>query len=211
MFNASLPMLRKTLNGFVVPRIELKRLLNLQLRRNLLSIILSLRDLLVTIFGLPERLHQDITAWIFSPSIADFGYFHWILVPLKQVSSLVLFRSFRFRHLEVSTCPPRPVIEGPGYKLESTVNIASIASGTTDAYRRSFWKWRNFACSRDEIQVFPASTEHVALYLQYMLTITRSHSALGSAIYGIQWAHNLTGIPSPPDSPIIQAVSNATK
>ena len=49
-------MLRKTLNGFVVPRIELKRLLNLQLRRNLLSIILSLRDLLVTIFGLPERL-----------------------------------------------------------------------------------------------------------------------------------------------------------
>ena len=66
-------------------------------------------------------------------------------------------------------------------------------------------------CSRDEIQVFPASTEHVALYLQYMLTTTRSHSALGSAIYGIQWAHNLAGIPSPPDSPIIQAVSNATK
>lgn len=99
----------------------------------------------------------------------------------------------------------------PGYKLESTVNIASIASGTTDAYRRSFWKWRIFACSGDEIQVFLASTEHVALYLQYMLTTTRSHSALGSANYGIQWAHNLTGIPSPPDSPIIQAVSNATK
>ena len=113
--------------------------------------------------------------------------------------------------MEVSTCPPRPVIEGPGYKLESTVNIASIASGATDAYRRSFWKWRNFACSRDEIQVFPASTEHVALYLQYMLTTTRSHSALGSAIYGIQWAHNLAGIPSPPDSPTIKAVSNATK
>ena len=49
-------MLRKTLNGFVMPRIELKRLLNLQLRRNLLSIILPLLDLLVPIFGLPERL-----------------------------------------------------------------------------------------------------------------------------------------------------------
>ena len=95
--------------------------------------------------------------------------------------------------------------------LESTVNIASRASGTTDAYRRSFWRWRHFACSRDEIQFFPASTEHVALYLQYLLNTTRSHSALGCAIYGIQWAHNLAGIPSPTDHPIIQAVSNATK
>ena len=49
--------------------------------------------------------------------------------------------------------------------------------------------------------------------VQSMLPFTSSTccSALGSAIYGIQWAHNLAGIPSPPDSPTIKAVSNATK
>ena len=93
---------------------------------------------------------------------------------------------------------------------ESTV-IASRATGTTDAYRRAFLRWRSFASSKDEIQVFPARTEHVALYLQHVLDTTQSPSAVDSAIYGIQWAHNLAGIPSPTDSPIVHSISRAAK
>ena len=36
-------------------------------------------------------------------------------------------------------------------------------------------------------------------------------SAVDSAIFGIQWAHHLAGLPSPSDSPIIHAVSRAAK
>ncbi|XP_067039577.1 uncharacterized protein [Acropora muricata] len=84
-------------------------------------------------------------------------------------------------------------------RLESTV-IASRATGTTDAYRRAFLRWRSFGASSDEIQAFPAKPEHVALYLQHVLDTTKSHSSMDSAIYGIQWAHNLADVPSPTNS-----------
>ena len=48
-------------------------------------------------------------------------------------------------------------------------------------------------------------------YLQHLLDTTHSHSAEDSAIYGIQWAHNLAGIPSPTDSPVMHDVSRAAK
>ena len=95
-------------------------------------------------------------------------------------------------------------------RLESTVN-ASRATGTTDAYRRAFLRWRSFAASSDEIQAFPAKPEHVALYLQHVLDMTKSHSSVDSAIYGVQWAHNLADVPSPTNSPIVRAISRASK
>ena len=51
----------------------------------------------------------------------------------------------------------------------------------------------------------------MALYLQHVLDTTQSPSAVDSAIYGIQWAHNLAGIPSPTDSPIAHSISRAAK
>ena len=96
-------------------------------------------------------------------------------------------------------------------RLESTV-IASRASGTTDAFGRAFQRWKSFASSKDEMQVFfSARTEHVVLYLQHVLDIANSHSAVDSAIYGIQWAYNLVGFPSPTDSPIIHSISRVVK
>ena len=64
---------------------------------------------------------------------------------------------------------------------------------------------------RPKCKVFPAKAEHVALYLQHVLDTTQSHSGVDSAIYGIQWAHNLNGIPSPTVSPIIHSISRAPK
>ena len=51
----------------------------------------------------------------------------------------------------------------------------------------------------------------MALYLQHVPDTTQSPSAVDSAIYGIQWAHNLAGIPSPTDSPIVHSISKAAK
>ena len=95
-------------------------------------------------------------------------------------------------------------------RLESSV-VASRAPGTTEAYRRAFPRWKEFASAKTEICAFPANLEHVALYLQHLLNTTYSHSAVDFAIYGIQWAHHLAGLPSPTDNLIIHAVSRAAK
>ena len=103
-----------------------------------------------------------------------------------------------------------PTLRSLASRLESTV-IASRAPGTTDAYKRAFLRWKVFASSKREICALPAKSGHVALYLQHLLDTTHSHSAVDSAIFGIQWAHHLAGLPSPTDSPIIKAVSRAAK
>ena len=53
-----------------------------------------------------------------------------------------------------------PSLTGLVSRLQSTV-IASRAPGTTDAYRRAFTRWKNFASSVDEIQVFPVRTDNL--------------------------------------------------
>ena len=50
--------------------------------------------------------------------------------------------------------------------LASRVNCHCIEStGTTQAYRRGFFGWKEFDSSKMEICAFPANLEHVALYL----------------------------------------------
>ena len=89
--------------------------------------------------------------------------------------------------------------------------VASKVAGTTDAYRRPFLRWRNFARWKDEIQEFPAKTEHIALYLQHLMVTTRSHTAVDSAIYSIQWVRGQAGIPSQTDSPITHWLRQTAK
>ena len=96
-------------------------------------------------------------------------------------------------------------LKGLASKLETTV-IASRAPGTIDAYRRAFLWWKSFAASSTEIRAFPAKPEFVALYLQYLLDTTFSFNSVDIAVYAIQWAHSLGGLPSPKDSPIVQNV-----
>ena len=51
----------------------------------------------------------------------------------------------------------------------------------------------------------------MALYLQHVLDTTQSHSAVDSAIFGIQWAHKLADIPSPTVSPVDRSISRDAK
>ena len=96
------------------------------------------------------------------------------------------------------------------YKLPPTI-LVSKAPRTIDSYGRAFPRWKEFAASKEEIEAFPANAEHGALYLQYLLDSTQSHSVVDSAIYAIQWVHNLADLPSPVDIPIIHDISKAAK
>ena len=60
-------------------------------------------------------------------------------------------------------------------------------------------------------KAFPASPFYLASYLQHLIEETHSPSAVDSAFYGIKWAHDLSGITSPTDDPIVEAVRSASK
>ena len=49
------------------------------------------------------------------------------------------------------------------------------------------------------------------MYLQHLLDSTQSYSVVDSAIYALQWAHNLAGLPSPVHVSIIRDISKAAK
>ena len=103
-----------------------------------------------------------------------------------------------------------PSLQELAYKLPSTV-LVSKAPGNIDSYRRAFARWKEFAAAKEEIEAFPAKTEHVVLYLQHLLDSTQSHPVVDSSIYAIQWAYNLAALPSPVDIPIIHDISKAAK
>ena len=51
----------------------------------------------------------------------------------------------------------------------------------------------------------------MALYLQHLIEKTHSPGAVDFAFYDLKWAHDLAGIPSPTDDPIVEAVRTASK
>ena len=110
--------------------------------------------------------------------------------PLVAVG-ILLFRNWRTNYRQQSWFPKAP--------------------GTIDSYRRAFARWKEFATAKEDIEAFPAKTEHAALYLQHLLNSTHSHSVVDSAVYAIQWAYSLSGLPSPVDIPIIYDISKAAK
>ncbi|KAK2555436.1 hypothetical protein P5673_022771, partial [Acropora cervicornis] len=63
----------------------------------------------------------------------------------------------------------------------------------------------------DEFVCFSSDELSVALYLEFLLQQSFPYSALESACYGISWAHNLYGFPSPCDSKLVSNVLEAAK
>ena len=101
-------------------------------------------------------------------------------------------------------------LKGLEDRLKATV-LSSKANGTVLAYSRAFRKWKQFALDKLDGNAFPAPPFYVALYLQHIIEETHSPSAVDSAFYGLKWAHDVAGIPSPTDDPIVEAVRSASK
>ena len=113
------------------------------------------------------------------------------------------FRAFRDGPLD-------NLLEGLKDRLKTTV-LSSKANGTVMVYNRAFRGWNQFANDKLNGKAFPASPFHVALYLQHLIEETHSPSVVDSAFYGLKWAHDVAGIPSPTDDPIVEAVRKASK
>lgn len=101
-------------------------------------------------------------------------------------------------------------IQGLADRLKTTV-LSSKACSTSIQYHRAYSKWKEFAVCKLHESSFPADPFHVALYLQHLIEQSQSPSVVDSAFYGIKWAHDVAGVPSPTDNPVVQAVRSASK
>ena len=68
---------------------------------------------------------------------------------------------------------PDGPIQGLAERLKTTI-LSSKANSTSLPYHRAYRKWKDFAISTFDGNVFPAKPFHVALYLQHL--IEQSHS-----------------------------------
>ena len=59
---------------------------------------------------------------------------------------------------------------------------------------------------REEIAYLPSNELSVALYFEFLLQNNWPYSTLESACYGMHWAHNLYGFPSPCDSKLVKNI-----
>jgi len=101
-------------------------------------------------------------------------------------------------------------IQGPTDRLKTTV-LSSKVYSTSFQYHRAFRKWKEFAVCKLNESSFPADPFHVALYLQHLIEQSQSSSVINSAFYSIKWAHDMAGVPSPTDNPVVEAVRSASK
>ena len=150
------------------------------------------------------RFSREPTVVGFFPTLACArgGFVRFFVLFVCLLTYLLLFSSsFRFLFIFLSdvfsseiwsflsSCRD-PSLQELAYKLPSTV-LVSKAPGTIDSYRRAFARWKAFAAAKEEIEAFPAKTEHIALYLQHLLDSKQSYSVVDSAIYSIIFFCNL--------------------
>ena len=101
-------------------------------------------------------------------------------------------------------------IQGLTDILKTTV-LSSKACSTSSQYHRAFRKWKEFAVRKLNATSFPADPFNVALYFQHVIEQTQSPSAIDSAFYGIKWAHDVVGVPSPTDNSVVETIRSASK
>ena len=84
--------------------------------------------------------------------------------------------------------------------------LAGRADSTTRKYLYAFGRWKEWAESRKEVEIFPVHDLHFALYLQYLAEKTESRSAVEVAVSAVSWAHQMAGLQPISGSPFVSAV-----
>lgn len=73
--------------------------------------------------------------------------------------------------------------------------MAFKVPATLDKYHSAWMGWKRWVSRFPCIDVFPAKPFLVALYLKDLLSSASSVAPITSAMYGIQWAHQVAAQP----------------
>ena len=77
--------------------------------------------------------------------------------------------------------------------MKTTV-LGSKADGTVRTYLGGFRRWKRWASS-SHVCLFPANLFQVAIYLQCLFQDANSPSPVLNAVYSIDWAQQVAGLP----------------
>lgn len=89
--------------------------------------------------------------------------------------------------------------------------LSSRATSTNVKYKNAWLSWRRWEKFHVGKNTFPVSPFLLCLYLRDKVEHCNTSSPIMNALYGIRWAHQLSGVPSPSDSVMVKQVVEACK
>ena len=93
--------------------------------------------------------------------------------------------------------------------VKSTV-LGSKADGTVRTYLGGFRRWKRWASS-NHVCLFPANPFQVAIYLQCLFQDANSPSPVLNAVYSIDWAQQMAGLPKISNHPLVSLMVSASQ
>ena len=94
-------------------------------------------------------------------------------------------------------------------RVQETV-LASRADGTIRTYLAGFRRWK-FWASSNCIRHLPANPFQVSVYLQCLILEASCPSPVLNAVYSIDWAQQLAGLPKVSVHPMVSAMVSASQ
>ena len=92
--------------------------------------------------------------------------------------------------------------------VKSTV-LGSKADGTVRTYLGGFRRWKRWASS-NHVCLFPANPFQVVIYLQCLFQDANSPSPVLNAVYSIDWAQQMAGLPKISNHPLVSLMVSAS-
>ena len=103
-----------------------------------------------------------------------------------------------------------PVHLQPVASLVKETVLASKADGTVRTYLAGFKRWKSWALSNFVCHL-PAEAFMVAVYLQCLILEANSPSPVLNAVYSIDWAQQLAGLPKVSHHPMVSSMVSASQ
>ena len=98
-----------------------------------------------------------------------------------------------------------PELKDLAESLPSIV-LQSKPPATVKKYSGAFSRWKRWAVTKPNIDVFPAKPFQVALYLSYLIRIAKTSAHIEEAVNSLSWAHTLAIVEDPTDHPLVKQV-----
>ena len=96
-----------------------------------------------------------------------------------------------------------------GDRVKETV-IASKSDGTIRTYLGGFKRWKRWASS-NSMRHLPANPFQFAIYLQCLIENANSPSPIRNAVFSIDWAQQLAGLPKVSGHPLVTTMLSASQ
>ena len=78
-------------------------------------------------------------------------------------------------------------------------------------YKNEWLNWKKWEKDNLGEKVFPVSPFFLSLYLIDKFQSCSSPSPIEAAVYGVKWAHDVAGVPSPTENTLVRQVLEAAK